>query len=1170
MVAVRSSAFLFVLKDSPSVNQSDSNQSDSQPARSGPSEHSTRRAGKGGISLHKRLGGISRRRLENDLNESERRFRSLLGSIDEGFCVIEMLFDDHGLPFDYRFLELTPAFEEQTGLKGALGKRISELIPNHDLHWYEAYSKVAVTGELHRFEVYSVTLQRWFSVSAFRVGRAEEHKVALLVANISGRKQAEAELAEKQRMMELSNDAIIARDMSGDITLWNQGAERIYEWKAEEAIGKPLHELLQTELPEPMGEILGKVEREGHFTADVVQTARGGKRIPSLCRWALDEETETIVTSYTDISDRLQAERDLAEKARLLDLSNDAIIVRDQEGNIEQWNKGAEKMFGWSCEEVIGKNLQELLQSSFPKPKEEIAADLQREGFFAGEVIQTARDGRQVLTLCRWVLDQETHSILTSFTDISAITQAQQALRESEEKFRTLFEAMDQGYCIVEVLFDDAGEAYDYRFLDANVAFKQHSGLPEPEGRTIRELAPDIEPKWFQIYGKVAQTGESVRLVDQSAALGRWFDLYAYRIGEGGNRVAIHFDDITERKRSEDALRESDERVRLATEATGVGIWEWDVATTDICWDAEMFRIFGVTPTPDGMVPYSAWSQAVLPSELPQQEELLRETVRRRGKSTREFYIRRANDGELRLIRGVETARTSANGKVEWVVGTNLDVTEQKQAEEAIRKSEERFRAAVGIATSIIWTNNAEGMMEGEQVGWENFTGQSQEEYSGYGWSAAIHPEDAQATVDAWKQAVAEQRLFEFEHRVRRRDGEWRQCSIRALPLFDSDGTLREWVGVHTDITESKRAEETLRQANDKLESVLSSITDGLVVLNRDWNFTYINEQGARLLGIRPEDFIGKNMWEIYPHAQHLKFYEAYHRAIDSRQALHFEEYYPEPLNIWIECHCYPTEHELSVYFRDITARKQAEESVRTLNQELESRVVERTAELRAAVAKVEKEIDKRRRLEREILEIAEREQSRLGQDLHDGLGQELAGISLLSNALANDLETAAHSSAKAAANIAKYTNSTIESARRLARGLYPIELSRRGLLFALEDLAELTNLRTSVSCELRSEGLAAGLKPSTEIHIYRIVQECISNAIKHGKASRITIELLTRGEFYIVAVTDNGVGFAGSSDSGGMGLHLMEYRARLIGAQIEINNPIGGGCRVECRLPAL
>ena len=131
-----------------------------------------------------------------------------------------------------------------------------------------------------------------------------------------------------------------------------------------------------------------------------------------------------------------------------------------------------------------------------------------------------------------------------------------------------------------------------------------------------------------------------------------------------------------------------------------------------------------------------------------------------------------------------------------------------------------RFQAAVQAVQGVVWTNDPSGQMLGEQPGWSGLTGQSRAEYEGYGWSRAVHPEDAQATVDAWNEAVEGRKTFNFEHRVRRFDGEWRHFSIRAVPVFDKGGEINEWVGVHTDISEARNAEEALREETRVLETL--------------------------------------------------------------------------------------------------------------------------------------------------------------------------------------------------------------------------------------------------------------------------------------------------------------------------------------------------------------
>ena len=167
---------------------------------------------------------------------------------------------------------------------------------------------------------------------------------------------------------------------------------------------------------------------------------------------------------------------------------------------------------------------------------------------------------------------------------------------------------------------------------------------------------------------------------------------------------------------------------------------------------------------------------------------------------------RRWSNDELDLLREV-TDRSWAH-------------VERVRSEAELRASNERFAAAVRATKGVLWTNDPEGRMVGDQPGWAALTGQSHGEYQGYGWAEAVHPDDAQPTLDAWNHAVEHRETFSFEHRVRRFDGAWRTCSVRAIPVTGSDGEICEWVGVHTDITEQRAVEEALREESRILETL--------------------------------------------------------------------------------------------------------------------------------------------------------------------------------------------------------------------------------------------------------------------------------------------------------------------------------------------------------------
>jgi len=171
-----------------------------------------------------------------------------------------------------------------------------------------------------------------------------------------------------------------------------------------------------------------------------------------------------------------------------------------------------------------------------------------------------------------------------------------------------------------------------------------------------------------------------------------------------------------------------------------------------------------------------------------------------------------------RLIAGIAGQAAVAIENAELFLAAERELEVRRRTDIELQASNDRFRAAIDAVQGILWTNDAEGKMEGEQPGWSALTGQSYEEYRGYGWASVVHPDDAAPTVQAWQRAVEDRRTFVFEHRLRRHDGVWRNYAIRAVPIFDAEGAITEWVGIHSDITAQRAAEAALLKLNSTLE----------------------------------------------------------------------------------------------------------------------------------------------------------------------------------------------------------------------------------------------------------------------------------------------------------------------------------------------------------------
>jgi len=209
------------------------------------------------------------------------------------------------------------------------------------------------------------------------------------------------------------------------------------------------------------------------------------------------------------------------------------------------------------------------------------------------------------------------------------------------------------------------------------------------------------------------------------------------------------------------------------------------------------------------------------------------------------------------------------------------------------------------------------------------------------------------------------------------------------------------------------------------------------------------------------------------------------------------------------------------------------------------------------------------RELERDIVAASEREQQRIGVDLHDGLCQYLAGLACITGSLRDDLSERFQPEAEAAAELHELLKDAIVQARDIARGIAPVHMDEAGLISALEDLASNTGRLHDIECDFEPDGEVLIGDRDTAVHLYRIAQEATSNAIRHGHATVVSIRLAIDGNQVILTIQDNGIGIRSTeSPTSGMGLRSMRYRAGILNGSIDIAAMPEGGTRVCCRTP--
>jgi PAS domain S-box-containing protein len=323
-------------------------------------------------------------------------------------------------------------------------------------------------------------------------------------------------------------------------------------------------------------------------------------------------------------------------------------------------------------------------------------------------------------------------------------------------------------------------------------------------------------------------------------------------------------------------------------------------------------------------------------------------------------------------------------------------------------------------------------------------------------------------------------------------------------------------------------------------QAVIDATVDGVVLADEAGTILSFNSAAERIFGYGKAEVVGKNVAMLMPAP------------------------YRHEHGSYIRNYLETGEAKIIGIGREVTGlRRDGEEFP------IDLAVSEVIIEGRRIFTGIVRDISYRRVLEREILKVSELEQRRIGQDLHDGLGQMLTGLGLMAAALAKRLGDVDQRSAEDAAEIASLIREADEQARGLARGLVPVEVEEKGLAAALTRLARNVENMFRIECSVEISESIPIRDASKATHLFRIAQEAVSNAVRHGRARHVNVSFVSGGGYARLRISDDGTGFGKpATPDSGMGINIMRYRARIIGGSLDIKSVPGEGVKVMCTLP--